>query len=771
MWLLLCTMLFVLVGARDVFAQGAGVNTLNPDPSAVFDITSTDKGLLIPRLTTGQRNAIVLPATGLLVFNSTLARFEYNAGTPAVPAWRGLIDDIALTSTAWSTTGNAGTNVASSFLGTTDAIGLSLRTNNTERIRITPTGSIGIAEAAPTGLFAVGNGSPFYVTSTGAVVALSVTAVNADFSGTLANNALNAGGVVVAQAGSGELQLGTAGTDYESPLLFQNGLSRSANSISLGGSLTTNTIVNLNSNTLRFDGGQIGLGTAPQQTLDIAGGLRIGTTNATAAGSLRWSGTDFEGHDGAQWVSLTAGGSSGTFWDVTGNTVVAGQFLGSSNNADVHLRANNTTTAVFAANGSIRRDDSGDARGANSLDWQSSRTASSQVASGFGSVVLGGADNTASADYALVGGYSNSASGAFSSVVGGRNLTLGAESFGFQSGAVATDWSASSSIAAFGNVDVLLFNNNNSASQLRLYEPGVSPTTDNYSAFVARNQSQNLIYELPAIAPTTTSQVLAVESIGGNIQLNWTSVAAASLGLSGNVGEIAFFGSSTSLTSSSEFYWNNASNRLGLGTLAPTNQLHLTAGMRLGNSTNAFSGAMRWTGTDFEGYDGSTWVSLTANGASGGTWNVTGNTITGSQYLGSSNAAALRIRTDNTERMVVATNGNIGIGTAAPTSSLDIHGDLKVGTTGTSIAKIVKASVAKNIGSVGSGIGLTTTFTVPGAETGSSVSISPDQSIGAGLIISWARVSSSDTVEIGLYNVSGSPIDPPNMDFHITVIK
>ncbi len=49
--------------------QGVGINTTTPDPSAALDINSTDKGLLVPRMTTAQRNAIVNPATGLIVLN------------------------------------------------------------------------------------------------------------------------------------------------------------------------------------------------------------------------------------------------------------------------------------------------------------------------------------------------------------------------------------------------------------------------------------------------------------------------------------------------------------------------------------------------------------------------------------------------------------------------------------------------------------------------------------------------------------------------------
>ena len=53
--------------------QSVGVNNTgaNPDPSAQLDINSTSKGLLIPRMTSAQRQAIVSPANGLMVFDVT----------------------------------------------------------------------------------------------------------------------------------------------------------------------------------------------------------------------------------------------------------------------------------------------------------------------------------------------------------------------------------------------------------------------------------------------------------------------------------------------------------------------------------------------------------------------------------------------------------------------------------------------------------------------------------------------------------------------------
>ena len=58
----------------DCFSQGVAVNTTGAvaDPSAIIDATSNSQGVLIPRLTTSERdNNIINPATGLQIFNTT----------------------------------------------------------------------------------------------------------------------------------------------------------------------------------------------------------------------------------------------------------------------------------------------------------------------------------------------------------------------------------------------------------------------------------------------------------------------------------------------------------------------------------------------------------------------------------------------------------------------------------------------------------------------------------------------------------------------------
>ena len=59
----------MVILSMHVFSQSVGVGTTSPNASSVMDIQSTSKGLLIPRLTTAQRDAIVTPASGLMILN------------------------------------------------------------------------------------------------------------------------------------------------------------------------------------------------------------------------------------------------------------------------------------------------------------------------------------------------------------------------------------------------------------------------------------------------------------------------------------------------------------------------------------------------------------------------------------------------------------------------------------------------------------------------------------------------------------------------------
>lgn len=111
-------------------AQSFAINTdgSTANTSALLDVKSSAKGILIPRMSKTEKNSIITPATGLLIFQNapdSIGFYYYNGSS-----WLWIPNVIQQDSVAWKTTGNAGTNVTSRFIGTTDNIPLSFRQNN-----------------------------------------------------------------------------------------------------------------------------------------------------------------------------------------------------------------------------------------------------------------------------------------------------------------------------------------------------------------------------------------------------------------------------------------------------------------------------------------------------------------------------------------------------------------------------------------------------------------------------------------------------------------
>jgi hypothetical protein len=74
---------------------GIGIGTTSPDPTSILDLTATDKGMLVPRLTTAQRDAITNPALSLLIFNTTTNQYEYWDNNSWKPLGNGNVTSIA----------------------------------------------------------------------------------------------------------------------------------------------------------------------------------------------------------------------------------------------------------------------------------------------------------------------------------------------------------------------------------------------------------------------------------------------------------------------------------------------------------------------------------------------------------------------------------------------------------------------------------------------------------------------------------------------------
>lgn len=339
--------------------RAIGIGTNNPDPSSILHldglgsfgvfppygtgVNAADgvgpRGVLLPRMTTAQRNDIDNPANGLLIYNTDVGQFQYYNG--------GTFSWTPMATSGWSVLGNtipaAGTGPGGNFIGTLNAQDFVIATNvgvagsgAGERIRVTSAGAVNIL-TANVGTTAIG--------MTGANS--SSTAINVGNTGNLLLNGIGPVGApfefLTKHTGSNEVKvLGGGGSIAEQGVTFNNegGNFR----FRLGGLLNTdnpllaNRFVNLAGNSLFFTN---------------SGGLNLvqfnGATNAVNINTATAGNTSI----GAAGSTNTINGTTNTI-NGTNNTIAASAtnlITGPTNNVTgtnntLTAGANNTLTAA-----------------------------------------------------------------------------------------------------------------------------------------------------------------------------------------------------------------------------------------------------------------------------------------------------------------------------------------------------------------------------------------------------------------------------------------
>ncbi len=141
----------------NVTAQvGIGTTT----PRGAFEINSTTNGFIPPQvaLTSTSTSAPVVnpqtagaPIAGTEIYNTATAGSGGTAVTPGYYFWDGSLWVRLLTAntSGWSLLGNSGTSEFTNFIGTTDDNPLVVKTNGSEKMRITETGELAIGNTDP----------------------------------------------------------------------------------------------------------------------------------------------------------------------------------------------------------------------------------------------------------------------------------------------------------------------------------------------------------------------------------------------------------------------------------------------------------------------------------------------------------------------------------------------------------------------------------------------------------------------------------------------
>lgn len=441
-------------------------------------------------------------------------------------------------------------------------------------------------------------------------------------------------------------------------------------------------------------------------------------------------------------------------------------------------------------------------------------------AKGAWSVAMG-YNNKATADHAVAIGLNNTASGTQSIALGTANMASGNTSTTMGQGNQATGtWStalglfniatgmgsvaAGNTSIAYGTYSMVVGNNlmgnaynsftigqNNdtilasrigwvNTDYLFAIGNGTAPTARKNALTVLKNGNVGLFTPTPTFRLQVTNdnpndggfaEGIMIENT--NASVGEAAISFRNKGMPGNrqwmVGlnqtQVLAFAYGTSFTAANTHMAIDTTGYVGLNTIAPQAPLHVIRNLPSGGSFISTPLAI------FESNNIS-YIQLSHENTDE-TGILSGNQVSlirSALVFVADSSIDLRAGGNGTD-LKISKDGNVGLGTYTPTTKLDVNGTVKLGTNGTVLNEIIKASVNFNLPSIAAGATLTQTFTVTNAQTSSAVQVSQAGVFGDGLVIGSARVSAANTVEVRFVNTSGAAINPSTMDFLFTVVR
>jgi|GEM_PF-1525065 len=628
-------LLAICLSAPVVAQVGVNKDGSQADQSALLDVKGNDGGLLIPRMTTAEMNAIGSPATGLMVYNTTDNTFYFYNGA----GWNkvegaaeadGVIGNEVLNATASGGLLRSGSGTAASPYtlgiswggnGTATTASRSDHSHANDHVRLHTMISAADHSATSWRVF-YSNGSgqvaelPLgaagqLLQSNGAAAAPSWQAVT-EGDGVIGNEVLNAtasGGLL--RSGSG-----TAASPYTLGISW--GGNGTATTASRSDHSHANDHVRLHAMTSSADHSATawrlfysnGSGVVSELPLG-AGGSLLQSNGATAIPS--WSTSFITGSGAATRVA---------FWGAASSLSSSPNFYWDNANMRLGLGTSGPGTSLHVYNGA------GTGGGAYSTYVDAVIEDNDNAYLEFNAGSLGGItfnDDGASVRAGMVYNYGNDALDFGTGGTFGRMTIL-------ETGEVGISCIPSQRLHVNGN--------------LRLT-----------GAYYDMNND-----------PGAGGQVLASTASG----TDWISLPSPLVTGSGTATRLAFWSGANALSSNANLYWDNTNSRLGVGTGSPTSLLHVFGGDALVTASGGGYSIRLNLGDVIANENGGGFARFITSIDNVQIWGM------GKTHSSNNDFHLVHYPTSRWDLNVLGSNGNVGIGELNPTQKLHVAGNMRL---------------------------------------------------------------------------------------------
>lgn len=636
--------------SANVFAQ-VGINTDNSDPdaSAMLDVKSTNKGMLVPRMSSSQRTMISNAAIGLLVFDTDTETFWFNDSH----GWMELVSGNVST----LTDADADTKVDVTEMGDEDRI--SFLVGGTERLlmqnslfRINGTLNINNAFSFPNT-----DGTNGQVLTTNGLGTLSWATLLNGTSTFIRNGAINAivGGSTVNYT-TDDFIFGSAQTDdagnanHDSRFFFDKSkgafragietgdrwdeANRGVGSVAMGNG---NTAAGENAVAMGYESGAMSIGAVSlgyqngalgDVTVAIGNRNVVDTDTAFAIGSYNFADKDYALAVGTENEAQEEASTAIGFANLA--TAIGASAFGEFNEA-------NGASSLALGSGAI-------ANGTASVAIGSSN------AEGMGSLAVG-IENTANGDFSQTLGSNLTASSAFETVFGYFNTSYTPTS--------TSNPSSTDRLFVIGNGMGPI--NSQRSDALIILKNGATRINGPLTLGISGNNLTS--YTLPNLRGSN-GQILQTNGSG---VVNWAD-APASSSIMNSIGTTKVDASANSLISFEAggqeiltmqrggFEFRNTNGSIYLGGDAGKSDNYSGLGDNIGIGSSALS-------------DNRTGSYNTAIGS---------NANVGSDNLSNATAIGANALVSQSNALILGNNANVGIGTSTPDEKLHVVGNVKI---------------------------------------------------------------------------------------------